>query len=316
MEVDLRIESKRPHVEAGRQQLDAEERAAPVNAPFDLSSCCPASEDGYCYNSCTCAGFFQGVLLTCFVCLAGLCESIRSYFASFCQTAEEAQVALLLSTWREVALPEPGAEGYEDLRAAFEHDFQALCPVKAVERQSYTAAEYVRFTVARAHIDRIYPEQLKSKNGLGEDITSFICKNLDSVLLREVLETLVQWQNASADERRGQERYVPDEQYKQAFVDYWSGGKIDPDLWKRSFELLPEEIQEAARDAFFKAHPDLRDRIVQVPRRPIENNAFLIANDEWDRKWKIARSKDAVIFEHRLDPAVINAVREWKPKAE
>jgi hypothetical protein len=289
------------------------ERAVHAQQPFDLSSCCPANEDGE-ENVCTSYIEFVNTLLSkAGECLCGLIEYVKSLLCPVALTAEETHVSAFVNKWanRPVSSKDDAAE--------MQTDFDTFRPRSINDYGRLTAAQWARRAVAERHMDLVYLERLDIEHPYTwwEDaVTQLICKYPSHAQVKAlVIESLATWLETPADEREVS-KIVSDEQVVEQFMKFWADGEKNAALWKTSFNLLPEEVQEAARDAFFDAHPDLRDRIIEVPRRPIENNQLLIANDEWDRKRKIAASKDAVIFEHRLDPAVIKAVREWKPKAE
>src|SRR5579872_96274 len=96
-----------PHKEEFAHVAQAPAAAA---APFDLSSCCSADEDDG-YNYCTCVGFAQSLLLTCWVCVCDLVENIKGCFACLWYTQEESQVSTFINKWDKRVVPKEGEAG-------------------------------------------------------------------------------------------------------------------------------------------------------------------------------------------------------------
>ncbi len=297
-----------PHKEEFAHVAQAPAAAA---APFDLSSCCSADEDDG-YNYCTCVGFAQSLLLTCWVCVCDLVENIKGCFACLWYTQEESQVSTFINTWDKRVVPKEGEPGYEEVRAEWERGFVSFCPRSLNDFNSLTAAEYAERDFAQQNFDQVYAHRLEEESPFWWSFTvrDVIYKSPGN---QTVLTALKIWLAATPEDRKVN-TVVDDLQITTQFVQMWEGGETQIPLWKRSYDCLPDAVKQTARSAFVSAHPELHD---QIPRRywpptmSTEQQAI-------DGAKRYARTKDEIIdgliYGHVNDPAVVKAVREWKPE--
>ncbi len=285
---------------------------APANAPFDLSSCCPANEDGE-ENVCTSYMEFVNTLLTrAGECICGLIEYVKSLLCPVALTAEETHVSAFVNKWakRPIASQKDAAE--------MEADFDTFRPRSINDYRTLTAAQWVRRDVAERHMDLVYLERLEMESPYtwwDEAVTKLICKYPSNAQVKAlVIESLTTWLDTPADQR-GVGQVVTDEQVVVQFTKFWSDGEKNVALWKRSYESLPDAVKEKARSAFLAAHADLRGQI-PADAWPTMCTPEQAQDRVERRKREQVAVKDKLICEHVVDPAVMKAVNEWKPEAE